>query len=42
MSPENLSNSELLAQITSLEKELLEIKQGKADLEIIIESIANQ
>lgn len=41
ISSENLSNPELLSRIKSLEKELLEVKQEKADLEIMIESIAN-
>ncbi len=39
--PKKLSSSKFLLQIKSLEKELLEVKQEKADLEIMIESIAN-
>ncbi|AFY54970.1 hypothetical protein Riv7116_2460 [Rivularia sp. PCC 7116] len=40
VSPENLSTDELLLKIKSLKYELEEVKQQKADLEIMIESIA--
>lgn len=40
VSLQNLSNAELLSRIKSLEQELQKVKQEKADLEIMIESIA--
>ena len=40
ISSDNLSKDELLSQIKNLKIELEEIKQEKADLEIMVESIA--